>query len=110
LRLHRAAFQGLGSALRPTKRFGQRYNPKKTSASSATSAFQGFDPVFGCGSVALCIAADQVEDHIDLLSQDLLKPRLSIIDDRVGSEGLGITHHLTGIGRSARLKLCSGFM
>src|SRR6267142_2544917 len=28
--------------------------PQKTSASSATSAFQGFDPGFGCGSVALC--------------------------------------------------------
>src|SRR5258708_40228917 len=27
--------------------------PQKTSASSATSAFQGFDPGFGCGSVAL---------------------------------------------------------
>jgi len=27
--------------------------PKKTSASSATSAFQGFDPGFGCDSVAL---------------------------------------------------------
>src|SRR5882762_11430987 len=52
-RLYRAALQGLRSALRPTKRFGQRYNPKKTSASSATSAFQGFDPGFGCGSVAL---------------------------------------------------------
>src|SRR5882762_2396733 len=52
-RLYRAALQGLRSALRPTKRFGQRYNPKKTSASSATSAFQGFDPGLGCGSVAL---------------------------------------------------------
>jgi len=35
------------------KRIWPTLQPKKTSASSATSAFQGFDPGFGCGSVAL---------------------------------------------------------
>src|SRR5438132_6926038 len=35
----------------------------------------------------LCIATDQVEDHIDLLSQNLLELRLSIIDNPAGSEG-----------------------
>src|SRR6476646_6157253 len=35
----------------------------------------------------LCIATDQIEDHIDLLSQNLLELRLSIIDDSAGSNG-----------------------
>src|SRR4030081_3066639 len=35
----------------------------------------------------LCIATDQVEDHIDLLSQNLLELRLSIIDNPAGSDG-----------------------
>src|SRR6202030_656865 len=34
----------------------------------------------------LCIATDQVEDHIDLLSQNLLELRLSIIDNPAASE------------------------
>src|SRR5947208_14911165 len=34
----------------------------------------------------LCIATDQVEDHIDLLSQNLLELRLSIIDNPAGSD------------------------
>src|SRR5258707_13341454 len=38
----------------------------------------------------LCIATDQVEDHIDLLSQNLLELRLSIIDNPVGSEGVEV--------------------
>src|SRR6266478_2142925 len=38
----------------------------------------------------LCIAADQVEDHIDLLSQNLLELRLSIIDNPAGSEGVEV--------------------
>src|SRR5882762_422497 len=38
----------------------------------------------------LCIATDQVEDHIDLLSQDLLELRLSIIDDPAGSDGVEV--------------------
>src|SRR5580693_6837048 len=38
----------------------------------------------------LCIATDQVEDHIDLLSQDLLELRLSIIDNPAGSEGVEV--------------------
>src|ERR1700733_4336853 len=38
----------------------------------------------------LCIAADQVEDHIDLLSQNLLELRLSIIDNLAGSDGLEV--------------------
>src|SRR5258706_6882693 len=35
----------------------------------------------------LCLATDQVEDHIDLLSQNLLELRLSIIDNPADSEG-----------------------
>src|SRR6202163_3523222 len=38
----------------------------------------------------LCIATDQVEDHIDLLSQHLLELRLSIIDNLAGSDGLEV--------------------
>src|SRR6266702_472701 len=36
----------------------------------------------------LCLATDQVEDHIDLLSQNLLELLLSIIDNPAGSDGL----------------------
>src|SRR6266853_6683030 len=38
----------------------------------------------------LCIAADQVENHIDLLSQNLLELRLSIIENPAGSDGLEV--------------------
>src|SRR5215469_10435767 len=38
----------------------------------------------------LCIATDQVEDHIDFLSQYLLELRLSIIDNSAGSDGLDV--------------------
>src|SRR3954469_19526026 len=38
----------------------------------------------------LCIATDQVEDHIDLLSQHLLERRLSILDYPAGSDGLEV--------------------
>src|ERR1700681_3188536 len=38
----------------------------------------------------LCIATDQVEDHIDLLSQNLLELLLSIIDDPAGSDGADV--------------------
>src|SRR5712692_12031350 len=38
----------------------------------------------------LCIATDQVDDHIDLLSQNLLELRLSIIDNPAGSDGVEI--------------------
>src|ERR1700730_380555 len=38
----------------------------------------------------LCIATDQVEDHIDLLSQNLLELRLSIIDNLAGSDGVEV--------------------
>src|SRR5437016_13684984 len=38
----------------------------------------------------LCIATDQVEDHIDLLSQHLLELRLSIIDYPAGSDGIEV--------------------
>src|SRR4051812_20314463 len=38
----------------------------------------------------LRIATDQVEDQIDLLSQNLLELRLSIIDDLAGSDGLEV--------------------
>jgi len=36
------------------------------------------------------IASDQVEDQIDLLSQDLLELRLSIIDNTAGADGFEI--------------------
>src|ERR1700680_1797406 len=38
----------------------------------------------------LCSATDQVEDHIDLLSQNLLELRLSIIDNPAGSDGVEV--------------------
>src|SRR5271169_1992529 len=38
----------------------------------------------------LCVATDQVEDHIDLLSQNLLELRLSIIDNPAGSDGVEV--------------------
>src|SRR6476469_6743247 len=38
----------------------------------------------------LCLATDQVEDHIDLLSQNLLELRLSIIDNPAGSDGVEV--------------------
>src|SRR5882672_9041409 len=38
----------------------------------------------------LGIATDQVEDHIDLLSQNLLELRLSIIDNPARSEGVEV--------------------
>ena len=36
----------------------------------------------------LCLATDQVEDHIDLLSQNLLELLLPIIDSPAGSDGV----------------------
>src|SRR5437016_10590523 len=38
----------------------------------------------------LCLTTDQVEDHIDLLSQNLLELRLSIIDNSAGSDGVEV--------------------
>src|SRR5579864_668248 len=38
----------------------------------------------------LCIATDQVENQIDLLSQYLLELRLSIIDNPAGPDGLDV--------------------
>src|SRR5258706_1707235 len=38
----------------------------------------------------LCVATDQVEDHIDFLSQNLLELLLSIIDNPAGSEGVEV--------------------
>src|SRR5438477_1217423 len=38
----------------------------------------------------LCIATDQVENHIDLLSQNLLELRLSIVDNQAGAEGVEV--------------------
>src|ERR1700756_1879062 len=38
----------------------------------------------------LCIATDQVEDHIDLLSQNLLELHLSIINNPAGSDGFEV--------------------
>src|SRR5688572_24044325 len=38
----------------------------------------------------LCIATDQVEDHIDLLSQNLFELSLSIVDNPVGSDGVEV--------------------
>src|SRR5579864_8057873 len=38
----------------------------------------------------LCISTDQVENHIDLLTQNLLELHLSIIDNLAGSDGLDV--------------------
>src|SRR6201993_3691302 len=38
----------------------------------------------------LCITTDQVEDHIDLFSQNLLELRPSIVDDPAGSNGVEV--------------------
>src|ERR1700686_2440830 len=38
----------------------------------------------------LCIASRQVEDHMELLSQNLLELRLSIVDNPAGSDGLEV--------------------
>src|SRR5260370_33586557 len=38
----------------------------------------------------LCVATDQVEDHIDLLLQNRLELRLSIIKDPTGAEGVEV--------------------
>jgi hypothetical protein len=38
----------------------------------------------------LRIATDQVEDHVDLLSQNLLELLFSIVDDSAGSDGLHV--------------------
>src|SRR5258705_5820522 len=38
----------------------------------------------------LCIATDQVENHIDLLSQNPLELLFSIIDNPAGSDGLDV--------------------
>src|SRR5207253_8299952 len=38
----------------------------------------------------LCIATDQVENHIDLLSQSLLELRLSIIENPAGPDGVEV--------------------
>src|SRR5439155_8802793 len=38
----------------------------------------------------LCLTTDQVEDHIDLLSQDLLELLLLIIDNPAGSDGVEV--------------------
>src|SRR5260370_10071343 len=38
----------------------------------------------------LCLATDQVEDHIDLLSQNLLELLLSIIENPAGSDGVEV--------------------
>src|SRR5881409_3686365 len=38
----------------------------------------------------LRIATDQVEDHVDLLSQNTLELRFSIVDNPAGSDGLDV--------------------
>ncbi len=38
----------------------------------------------------LCLATDQVENHIDLLSQNLLELRLSIIENPAGPDGVEV--------------------
>src|SRR5579863_7530818 len=60
----------------------------------------------------LRIATDQVEDHIDLLSQNLLELLLSIVDHPSGSDGLDVRLILTacrgnGGGAGARCQLHS---
>src|ERR1700756_3362027 len=44
----------------------------------------------------LCLATDQVEDHIDLLSQNLLELRFSIIHNLAGSDGLDVRLIIAG--------------
>src|ERR1700731_944713 len=62
----------------------------------------------------LCLATDQVEDHIDLLSQNLVELRFSIIDNLAGSDGLDVCLIVAGCccndgGTSMRCKLhCIG--
>src|SRR6202790_1170519 len=46
----------------------------------------------------LCIATNQVEDHIDLLSQNLLELRLSIIDNPAGPDGVEVRLIVTACG------------
>src|SRR5947208_14040224 len=48
----------------------------------------------------LCVATDQVEDHIDLLSQNLLELSLSIIDNPAGSDGVEIRLIVAACGRN----------
>src|SRR5580693_1291805 len=48
----------------------------------------------------LCIATDQVEDHIDLFSQNLLELRLSIIDNPAGSDGVEVRLIVAACGRN----------
>src|SRR5271169_6152182 len=60
----------------------------------------------------LRIAADQVEDHIDLLSQNLLERHFSIVDNPAGSDGLDIRLIVTACrgndgGAGARCQLHS---
>src|SRR5690349_16019991 len=38
----------------------------------------------------LCITTDQIENHIDLLSQNVLELLLSIIDNPAGSDGVEV--------------------
>src|ERR1700687_2987316 len=48
----------------------------------------------------LCIATHQVEDHIDLLSQNLLELLLSIIDNPAGSDGVEVRLIVAACGRN----------
>src|SRR5207253_859870 len=45
----------------------------------------------------LCLATDQVEDHIDLLSENLLELLLSIIDNPAGSDGVEVRLIVAGL-------------
>src|SRR6266853_4249863 len=58
----------------------------------------------------LCLATDQVEDHIDLLSQNLLELLLSIINNLTSSDGLYVrlivtAHRGNGGGAGMRCQL-----
>src|SRR5260370_26184975 len=46
----------------------------------------------------LCFGTDQVEDHIDLLSQNLLELNLSIVDNPAGSDRLEIRLIVAAVG------------
>src|SRR6476660_1276895 len=48
----------------------------------------------------LCLATDQVEDHIDLLSQNLLELLLSTIDKPAGSDGVEVRLIVAACGRN----------
>src|SRR5258708_2731451 len=50
----------------------------------------------------LCVATDQVEDHINLLSQNPLELHLPIIDNPAGSDGVEVRFIVAACGGNDR--------